>query len=400
MSASTPDAKPVTVALAGVGGYGGSYLNYLDHIGAEKNIQLVAGIDPAGEKAARWNELKTKGVALFTSLDDFYASTVRADLMLLALPIHLHAPETIRALEHGLHVIVEKPLCATLDEAARMIAARDKAGKIVAVGYQASFSDSVLNLKADIMAGKFGRAKRLKTLVLWPRKRSYYQRSAWAGARQSRNGSWVLDSPANNATAHFLHNMFFVLGDRVDRSAPPVEAQAELYRANPITNFDTGVARFRTADGAELLYYCAHPVESLLGPRFIYEFEKGTVIHDRDTPITANFTDGTVKNYGSLDQDQGRKLWKTVDAIRGGAPIPCTIEAAMNQTRAIDGMQRSVPEVVEFPAAIGRVKTEADGDTLTYVDGLVDVLTTCYEENKLPHEVGVPWARKGQVVTL
>ncbi len=43
-------------------------------------------------------------------------------------------------------------------------------------------------------------------------------------------GRLVLDSPVNNACSHYLHNMFYVLGDRLDRSDQPKWVTAELYR--------------------------------------------------------------------------------------------------------------------------------------------------------------------------
>ena len=407
-------SRIVTVALAGVGGYGDFYLSHLAAAGDQHQVKLVAGIDPAGEKVPHWNALKSQGVALFTSMEDYYANGPRADIMVLALPIHLHAPETIRALEHGMHVVCEKPLCATLDEARAMIAARDKAGKIVTIGYQWSFGDAVQKLKNDVIAGVLGKPRRLKCIALWPRKRSYYQRSSWAGARQTRDGAWVLDSPANNATSHYLHNIFYTLGPSTGRSARPVEALAELYRANPITNFDTSAARFRTEAGVEVLYYCSHAVERTVGPRFQYEFEKATVHYELDGEFRVTFADGRTASYGNPDPDSGRKLWHTAQAIVDRASLPdspvdraslpdklaCPIEAAMGQTAAIAAMHRSVPDVVEFPADVRRVTTDDKGDTLTHVDGLIDTLLKCYDQNKLPHELNVPWAKPGRRVTL
>jgi hypothetical protein len=65
---------------------------------------------------------------------------------------------------------------------------------------------------------------------------AYYQRSFWSGRIKDDNGNWILDSVASNATAHYIHNMFYVLGNEVDKSAVPVEVAAELYRANNIEN--------------------------------------------------------------------------------------------------------------------------------------------------------------------
>jgi hypothetical protein len=60
-------------------------------------------------------------------------------------------------------------------------------------------------------------------------------------------GLGIFDSPANNATAHFLHNMFYLLGATRETSAAPAVVQAELYRANAIENFDTAAIRFAAA---------------------------------------------------------------------------------------------------------------------------------------------------------
>ena len=59
----------------------------------------------------------------------------RLDAVVVASPDHTHVAETIKALSRGLHVLCEKPLCYGVVEADRVIAARDRAGKVVQVGY-------------------------------------------------------------------------------------------------------------------------------------------------------------------------------------------------------------------------------------------------------------------------
>lgn len=90
-----------------------------------------------------------------------------------------------------------------------MIEASRKTGYSVSIGYQWAYSTAIQSLKTDIMNGVFGKAVRLKTLVLWPRNKKYYARS-WAGKVKDEEGRWVLDSVAANATAHYLQNMFFL----------------------------------------------------------------------------------------------------------------------------------------------------------------------------------------------
>ena len=394
----------VTIALGGIGGYGAAYVSLLLEHAEKHDCRIVAAIDPMAEQTHYWPELQKREIPAFKSMDDFLAKG-RADLAVLSLPLHLHAKDTIQCLNAGMHVLVEKPLCATIAEAHAMVEARNRAKRHVAVGYQWSFSTAIQSLKNDIRSGLFGKPRRFKCIALWERRLSYYARNTWAGMKQASDGSWIFDSPANNATAHFLHNIFYVLGKETTTSARPVDIAAELYRANAITNFDTAAARMHTEDGAEVLYYCAHAIQGIIGPRFVYEFERGTVSFDsnnyeRDTPLVARFNDGTEKNYGVPEGDAQRKLFETIESARGGPAPVCGIEAAMGQTWAIEGMHRSCPDIPEFPASMKRLVEDDKKEGLVYVEGLAPALVSAYEQWKLPSDMGVAWAKKGATVKL
>ena len=390
---------PVRVMLVGIGGYGNMYVNaMLDH-GAAHGAQLVAAVDPAPRQCGRLNELTARGVPLLASLDEAL-ETIPADLVVLSTPIALHAPQTCAALAKGAHVLCEKPLCGSLDDARAMLAARERAGRQVAIGYQWSFSDAVLSLKQDILAGRLGAPRRLKTLVLWPRALSYYARNRWAGRLRDDRGGWVLDSPLNNVTAHYLHNMLFLLGDRIDRSLRPATLTAELYRAIAIENYDTAVVRTSTPDGAEVFMATAHPVDRHVGPVCRFEFEKAVVTYGEteDKCFVARFTNGEVKNYG-VPEGVNNKLWTTIACMRSGAPVPCGIETALSQTVCMVGAQQS-SVITPFPERLVRRESRPDNDTLVYVEGLGATLQSCYDQAALPSEMGVPWAQAGRSVEL
>jgi len=392
-------AKPVSIGLVGVGGYAKFYVSALLGKTDPESYRIEGVVDPFATRCTRLDELKAKRIPIYQTMEEFYANH-NAELVTIATPIHLHCRQTCQALTNGSNVLCEKPLGARIQEARRMIDARDAADKFVAIGYQWSYSTAVQELKKDIMGGRLGRPIRLKVLVLWPRNESYYARSNWAGKKDDGKGNWILDSPVNNAAAHYLHNMFYVLGERIDRSEAPVRVAAELYRANNITNYDTGVMRCLTDSGAELLYYASHAVENDRGPDFIYEFENASVHYaGRGSAIEARFADGSTKGYGDPFENVENKLWDSMKAVRGAEAIVCGPEAASSQTLCMNGMQESVPEIVEFPKDLIRIEG-GPGKRLTFVEGLAEVLAECYDQNKLPSELGVPWSQAGREIDL
>ncbi len=393
------DHNLVDIALVAIGGYGLVYLSGLLDNPRRGNFRINGVIDPMPESCRRFDEVKALRVPIYDTLEEFYQHH-RTDLVLISSPIHLHAPHTCLSLQNGSTVLCEKPLGGAIQEAGMMIEARDRYGKQVGIGYQWSFNSAILNLKKDIQAGYFGAPKRFKTITLWPRDETYYHRNNWAGKQRDADGNWILDSPINNAMAHYLHNMFYVLGTTRETSAKPEWVAAELYRANEIENCDTAALRCMTDNGVELLFYVSHAIEENYGPVFSYEFEQATVRYNLQDPIIrAHFRDGSVKEYGNPDQVYLQKMWDAIDAVHSGAVLACGPEAAKSQTACINGAQLSMPEIVEFPKELVKISGET-GKRLTAVAGLADALKTCYEKSVLPSEEKIAWSQAGKKVSL
>jgi hypothetical protein len=72
------------------------------------------------------------------------------DAILISAPAATHAEITVAALDAGLHVFVEKPLCITLADADRIIAARDRAQRVVQVGYMKRFDPAWERMRAEL----------------------------------------------------------------------------------------------------------------------------------------------------------------------------------------------------------------------------------------------------------
>jgi predicted dehydrogenase len=102
-----------------------------------KYFQLVGVADASPKMRA---ELERRGITVFASYQALLDSGIEA--ILIAAPDQFHAEITLAALERGIHVFCEKPLCFSAPQAREIAAARDRAGKVVQVGYMKRFDPS------------------------------------------------------------------------------------------------------------------------------------------------------------------------------------------------------------------------------------------------------------------
>jgi predicted dehydrogenase len=390
--------KPVSIVLVGIGGMGSVYLAELLRNIERRVFTLSGTVDPFPQNCPYLAELDARKVPIFSSLEEFY-SRDRADLAIISSPIHFHSSQTCLALEQGSDVLCEKPAAATIQEVRAMREMEKKTGRRVSVGFQWSFSDAVQGLKKDIQAGRFGLPKRLKCLYLWPRDEAYFRRNDWAGKKKDAAGRWILDGPANNAMAHDLHNMFYVLGDKRETSAVPISVEAELYRAYDIENCDTAAIRCFTAGRTEILLLVSHAISVDRGPVFLYEFECGRIEGaGRNSEMRASSAAGQI-SYGSPDSRPLKKMWDAVESVERGTPPVCGLEAAMSQTLCVNGAQESRPRVTCFPEDTVSVKGDPGKESIS-VSGLAETLLKCYERGLLPSELGASWSSKGRLIRL
>jgi predicted dehydrogenase len=413
------DSPPVRVLMAAIGGYGYHYLQaLLDGVPAER-VTLAGVVDPFAKASAAWTRVAALGVPVVNEVEEFFAAGHRTDLTVVSSPIHFHVPQSVAALGGGSDVLCDKPLGATLPEVDRLIGARDGSGRFVMVGYQWSYSDAIQSLKRDVLAGRYGRPLRLATLCAWPRDMAYYRRNTWAGRLRDRaTGAWVLDSPANNAMAHFLHNALFLLGPDMTHSALPALVTAELARAYPIESADTVASRVFTDSGCEVLFLASHVTEHAIDPCFRLECEEGVVVYGESSRrVEGTTSDGRKTDYGDPDAThQFRKLFLAVARVRsrqagfvtrcrGVAGPPdaahetvsdevCSVEAAAAQTVCVTAMHESAPTIVAFPRLLQRGRA----DERVHVSRLGEDLRRCYHSGVLPSEIGCPWAEPGRRV--
>lgn len=379
------------MAVAGIGGYAAVIADLIlaDRPGAAAPAKLTAVCDPdAGLHPARVDLLRGRGVEVFPSYEAMLADpAVRA--VWLPLPIPLHRRFTEQALGAGKAVMVEKPAAATVGEVDAMIAARDRAGLPVLVGFQDVYDATTLPLKRRIMGGEFGRITHATLHACWPRTDGYFGRSDWAG-RVRMGGDWVLDSPPNNALAHFVNIVLFLLGPTPESSATPLAVEAELYRAAPIENYDTVSARATLEGGTSFLVLLTHAAATTHHPRIVLHGERGRIVRELDR-ITIETPDGT--RVIARDRSMHAHMLDRFAGLVRGEPdgadhriAAATLEVARRHTVLVNGVSQAASIVTVPPDAVRGVD-QGEGVIQT-IPGIEAAFERCAADHRMLHESG------------
>lgn len=128
-------------------------------------VVLVAVAD--SDEAAAKSLGHTYGIPHYTSHQDLLASE-RLDAVTIAAPTTLHHPIALDALASACHLLVEKPLAATVAEAEDLVKRAKAAGKILAVGHVERHNPAIRELRRRLKEGQAGRIYQVHTRRLGP----------------------------------------------------------------------------------------------------------------------------------------------------------------------------------------------------------------------------------------
>lgn len=341
-------------ALIGISGYGRIYLQLAREAARRGELALVAAvvINPE-EEAAAVAELRQMGCVIYADYQEMLARH-RGELELCLIPtgIHWHTRMTLAALAAGANVLVEKPLAGSLAEVESVRAAARAAGRFVAVGFQDYHEPATHWLKQELIRGAIGPVRSVRFLGQWPRARSYFARNNWAG-RLAVDGVPVLDSPLNNAFAHFVNLSLFFASPRPDESAAVELESAELFRAHAIESFDTAVVRARTPEGVAVWLGVTHTCRATREPEIIITGDSGSIVWRHEQAAVLTDAHGEVLRREMSDSFVARHAM--MDAVLRRLTDPaaqiCSPDIAGRHTALIEAVQRA-GAVVPVPAGI------------------------------------------------
>lgn len=186
------------IGIVGAGAIGTAHKQAID---ANAECELVAVCDKVLEKA----QLLAEGTSAHVYEDyQQMQESEKLDAVILNLPHFLHKSITVYFLEHGVPVLVEKPMAITTEECDAMIAASKKSGTKLAVGHVQKYFPCYRALKKMIEENRFGKLCGIREV----RNCDYFTgRPAWFLNRKLAGGGIVM-----NYCAHTMDKIFYCTG--------------------------------------------------------------------------------------------------------------------------------------------------------------------------------------------
>ncbi len=346
---STGDLVPVRVGIVGQGRSGwGIHANLFQML--PEHYRVVAVCDPI--EARRQQAVATFGCTPYLNLNDLLADPA-VELVVVAPPTYLHAPNAIQALEAGKAVVCEKPMATNLYDADLMITTARRTGSLLTVFQNRRYDPDTVQVRKVIESGKLGRIVQIKLL-----NQGFGRRWDWQTLKSRGGGS------LRNNGIHAIDQALQLMG--------PVEPEvfAVLDRTLTLGDADDHVKIILKAPGAptvdiEVTSCCAYPRDYW----HVYGTQGGLTGNARELhwkyfrpeelpPRQATVESTPDRSYNheeihwyeeSWAAEGGIELgWKgyyldLYNTLRNGAPLAVTPESARRAMAVIEQVTRTCP---------------------------------------------------------
>lgn len=171
---------------------------------AARQGQLLAVCDIIKEKA---DALAQEYHAMaYNAIEDLLKHPGGLDIVAICTPNGLHASHSILALEAGMHVLCEKPLCIHAVDGRSMMEAAKKAGRKLFVVKSTRYNPALAALKEILTRQQLGRLYSFQLNCFWNRPEAYYHDS-WKGSLLADGGSLYTQF------SHYIDALLWLLGD-------------------------------------------------------------------------------------------------------------------------------------------------------------------------------------------
>ncbi|MBZ5752492.1 MULTISPECIES: Gfo/Idh/MocA family protein [Metabacillus] len=325
--------KKLRVGVIGCGSI--AQHRHLPEYVANKNVQLVAVCDINAERA---KEVAGKyEVTAYTSYEDLLRSG-EVDAVSVCTPNYLHAPISIAALDTGVHVLCEKPLATSKEEAEAMISAAKRSGKKLMIGHNQRFVSSHQKARQLIHSGEIGKIYSFRTAFGHggPEQWSVEGKEGWFFQKEK-----AFIGAMGDLGVHKADLLRFILGEEITEVGAFVETSAKDFADVD----DNAVCVLKTESGIIGTLAASWAYVSKEDNSTIIYGEKA-ILRLEDDPINSlivQYANGEIVNYqlGKIQSnDEGGQnnsfvVEKFVDSVLNDQEPPVSGEEGMKSLEVI-----------------------------------------------------------------
>ena len=164
----------------------------------------------------------------------------KPELVSIATESGIHAEIALYCINHGINVIIEKPMAMSIEDADAIIEASERNNVKVSACHQNRFNVAIQELRKAIEADRFGKLSHGSIHVRWNRDHGYYDQASW-------RGTWAQDGGAlMNQCIHGIDLLRWMMGDEIEEIYGQTRQQFHDY----LEAEDVGMAVIKFKNGA------------------------------------------------------------------------------------------------------------------------------------------------------
>lgn len=281
----------------GIVGCGGIARLHTQAIQEMDDCQLVAVADCKIENAKSLiSEYGLNSCYTYQSLEDMIQNS-EIEVLHICTPHYLHVPMAIYAMQHGIHVFMEKPPAISREQF-RLLEAAQNDTKL-GICFQNRYNMSVKAVKEMLKDPSTGDLRGARAFVTWNRTEEYYTESGWRGTWIEEGGGALI-----NQSIHTLDLLVQLIGK-------PIWTEASMHNhhlKNIIEVEDTLEAYIQFEKGPVCFY--ATTANSCNSPVIIELDCENVTIRIEDLEVTCIYRDGHKKSTNFYKEDTiGKDYW-------------------------------------------------------------------------------------------
>lgn len=279
--------KQFRVGIIGCGAIFGVHAFPL-HTIPNVEVTAVCDIKPSAREAAS---------RLFQcdSYEDYQELLLRDDIDVVHIltPHYLHAPMVIAAANAGKHVLTEKPMSITLQDAQAEIEAGKKNQVTIGVISQNRYNSASIAIKETLDNGSLGKVVGQRILLSWFKPNEYYQNSDWHGTWDKEGGSLIIDQAIHvlDLARWFVNEEISTIQAFIDnRNHPVIETE------------DTAEGLIKYRNGVQSVFYATNNYTYNSPVMVETHCERGTALMEFDRAVIT-YRDGKELNVVNNPMD-------------------------------------------------------------------------------------------------